>query len=159
MLSNVWMLHHGDTLLARLIRVPSRHTSEVAFPNGRLLELRPEGWGIVTATSDDEQIWGRILRRSWWGRAWDIEGQGFAIALTSDPIPRRWSLRIGGEPVGRLAGGVVSYNRLDVHTDITVPVAALALAWHVLARPWEQAAAPGALVPRPVARYQVVPDA
>jgi hypothetical protein len=66
----------------------------------------------------------------------------------SDPLPRRWSLRFGSEPVGRLAGGLLSYNHLAVHTDLAVPVVALALTWHVLARPWEAAAAPGALVPQ-----------
>jgi hypothetical protein len=159
LLSNAWSLRQGDTELARLVRIPSRHTSEVTFSDGTTLELRPEGWGTVTAVFDDEQEWGRILRRSWWGRAWEIEGQGFAIGLASDPLPRRWSLRIGSQPVGRLAGGIASYNRLDVHSDVSVPVPALALAWHVLARPWEQAAAPGTLVVRPEPQYRVLPDA
>ena len=159
LLSNAWSLSQGGTELARLVRIPSRHTSEVALPDGTAMELRPEGWGTVAAVFDDDQPWGRILRRSWWGRAWEIEGQGFAIGLTSDPLPRRWSLRIGSQPVGRLAGGIASYNRLDVSTDVSVPVPALALAWHVLARPWEQAAAPGSLVVRPEPQYRVVPDA
>jgi hypothetical protein len=88
-----------------------------------------------------------VERRSWWGRRWDLFGPSFACALTSDPLPRRWSLRYGNEPVGRLAGTLFSYNRLTVHTDVAVPTVSLALAWHVLARPWEAAAAPGALVP------------
>jgi hypothetical protein len=159
LLSNAWTLEQGDAVLARLVRIPSRHTSEVTLSDGTPLELRPEGWGTVAAAFDDDQVWGRILRRSWWGRAWEIEGQGFAIGLTSDPLPRRWSLRIGSQAVGRLAGGVASYNRLDVATDVAVPVPALALAWHVLARPWEQAAAPGTLVVRPEPQYRVVPDA
>jgi hypothetical protein len=159
LLSNTWTLEHRGAVLARLLRIPSRHTSDVTLPDGTTLELRPDGWGTVTAVFDDDQPWGRIVRRSWWGRAWEIEGQGFAIGLTSDPLPRRWSLRIGSQPVGRLAGGVVSYNRLDVSSDVSVPVPGLALAWHVLARPWEQAAAPGSMVARPEPQYRVVPDA
>ncbi len=68
--------------------------------------------------------------------------------MTSDILPRRWTLRVGNEPVGRFAGTPFSYNRLRVHTDVAVPVLPLALAWHVLARPWEAAAAPGSLVPQ-----------
>ena len=71
-----------------------------------------------------------------------------SVELRSEPLPRRWSIRVGSEPVGRLTGGLLSYNHLDVHTDIGVPLTALVLAWHVLARPWEQAAAPGSLVRR-----------
>jgi hypothetical protein len=65
----------------------------------------------------------------------------------SDPIPRHWSLRFGTEPVGHLRGAAFSYNHLKVHTDLAVPLVSLALAWHVLARPWEAAAAPGVLRP------------
>ena len=90
---------------------------------------------------------GRITRRSWWGRSWDLESPTFAFALTSDLMPRRWTLRIGNEPVGHLSGGLLSYNRLTVRTDVAVQVLPLVLAWHVLARPWEAAAAPGSLIP------------
>jgi hypothetical protein len=146
LLSNRWRLVQGRQVLAELQRVPSRHVSLLRLPDRTLVELRPHGWGTVVACRGDEEL-GRVVRRSWWGRRWDLSGPGFACALTSDPMPRRWSLRYGNEPVGRLAGGVLTYNRLNVHTDIAVPVASLALAWHVLARPWEAAAAPGALVP------------
>ena len=51
-----------------------------------------------------------------------------------------------------------SNNRLRVPTDLAVPTVVLALAWHVLARPWEAAAAPRALVPAGGAspQYRVV---
>jgi hypothetical protein len=147
-LSNEWHLVQDDTVLARLRRIPSRHTSELELPERGTLLLVPEGWGTVLAEADDGTEEGRIVRRSWWGRAWEITGPGFAFRLSSDPLPRRWSLRYGSEPVGRLAGGLVSYNSVDLHTDVAIPVTGLALAWHVIARPWEQAATPGALVPR-----------
>lgn len=146
LLSNRWRLVQGREVLAELQRVPSRHISLLRLPDRTLIELRPSGWGTVIAYRGDEEV-GRVTRRSWWGRRWELAGPGFACALTSDPLPRRWSLRYGNEPVGSLAGALLSYNRLDVHTHIAIPVASLALAWHVLARPWEAAAAPGALVP------------
>jgi len=146
LLSNQWQLRQGKVVLADLQRVPSRHLSLLRLADGTGLELRPKGWGTVVAMHGDTEV-GRVVRRSWLGRRWQLTGPGFACDLTSDPLPRRWSLRLGTEPIGRLAGAPFSYNRLAVHTDLAVPVVALALAWHVLARPWEAAAAPGALVP------------
>jgi hypothetical protein len=146
LLSNRWRLTQGKQVLAELQRVPTRHVSLLRLPDRTLIELRPVGWGTVSALHGDEEV-GRVTRLSWWGRRWELAGPGFSCALTSDPLPRRWSLRYGNEPVGTLTGTLLSYNRLDVHTLVAVPVTSLALAWHVLARPWEAAAAPGALVP------------
>jgi len=144
--SNRWQLTQGKEVLAELQRVPSRHVSLLHLPGRVLVELRPSGWGTVVAYQGDAEV-ARVMRRSWWGRRWDLTGPGFACTLTSDPMPRRWSLRFGAERVAQLSGGLLSYNRLTVHTHVAVPVVSLALAWHVLARPWEAAAAPGALVP------------
>ncbi len=146
LLSNRWRLVQGQKVLAQLQRVPTRHISYVLLPDRTQVELRPFGWGTVVAYQGGQEV-GRVVRRSWLGRAWELTGPGFACDLTSDPMPRHWSLRYGNEAVGRLAGTLLSYNRVSVHTDVAVPVASLALAWHVLARPWEAAAAPGALVP------------
>ncbi|MEE9298624.1 MAG: hypothetical protein V3V29_06275 [Acidimicrobiia bacterium] len=144
--SNRWTLSHGGTTMAELRRDPSRHTSSGEFADGTRFQLTPDGWGTVLMEAQGRQL-GRIDRRSWWGRRWEIGGTGFGSDLTSDPMPRRWTLRIGGEPIGYLAGTLWSYNRLTAHTDVSVPVHALVLAWHVLARPWEAAAAPRSLVP------------
>jgi hypothetical protein len=146
--SNEWRLTVADRELAVLRRVPSRHISEVATADGTRYRLQPEGWGTVVALEEEAER-GRITRRSWWGRAWDLTSPVFGYALTSDPLPRRWTLRVGNEPVGRLAGTPFSYNRLRVLTDVAVPVLPLVLCWHVLARPWEAAAAPGSLVAQP----------
>ncbi len=147
--SDAWELSQDSGPVAVLRRIPSRHTSEIVFTDRARLTLAPEGWGTVVARTEDGEERARIVRRSWWGRTWEVEAAGFGCQLISDPLPRRWSLRMGSEPIGRLAGGLVSYNRIDVQADVAVPVSALALAWHVIARPWEQAAAPGALVARP----------
>ena len=96
---------------------------------------------------EQDKEWGRIVRRSWWGRRWDLVSPTFGYTLTSDPMPRRWTIRVGNEPIGRLSGGLFSYNRLTVHTDVAVQALPLVLAWHVLARSWEAASAPGSLVP------------
>ncbi len=145
--SNRWELRAGGERLAALRRRPTQHVSEAHLIDGRSLILQPTEWGTVTAVEGGQE-WGRIVRRSWWGRRWDLESPTFGYVLTSDPIPRRWTLRVGNEPVGRLSGGALSYNRLRVQTDVAVQVVPLILAWHVLARPWEAAAAPGSLVAR-----------
>ena len=147
MFSNRWNLHAHDELIATMVRDSSRHMSRVTFADGIVMDITPSGWGTVVATVDDDE-WGRIERTSWWGRSWEITARGFAATLTSDPLPRRWSIRIGSEPIGRLSGGRLSYNRLDITSDISTPATVLILAWHILARPWEQAAAPGSLVRR-----------
>lgn len=158
-LSNRWVLEQSDRQLALARRVPSRHVSEVVLADGGTFEIRPQGWGTVVAVDDADTEIGRVVRTSWLGRSWDLSTPSFACRLTSDPLPRRWSLRIGTEPVGRLAGSPVSYNRLRVHTDVAVPVVGLTLAWHVLARPWEAASAPVSLIPAgaPRAAYRMHP--
>jgi len=144
--SNRWTLARDFGPLAEMQRDPSRLVTRGSFSDGTTFDLTPNGWGTVEIEVDGAVL-ARIDRRSWWGRRWEISGTGFACDLTSDRMPRRWTLRIGGQPIGRLAGSLLSYNRLDVHTDIATPVHALVLAWQVLARPWEQAAAPRSLVP------------
>jgi len=144
--SNRWRLVHAGDVMAELRRDPSRHTTAATLADGTELEATPNGWGTIEMTADGVPL-ARIDRRSWWGRRWEISGTGFGCDLTSDPLPRRWTFRLGTEPIGRLAGTIWSYNRLTVDTDVSVPVHALVLAWHVLARPWEQAAAPRSMVP------------
>jgi len=146
--SNRWNLACGGETVAELRRIPRHHISEVALSDGSQILLIPDGWGTVGARDETGKEVGRIVRRSWWGRSWDLESATFGLTLTSDPLPRRWRLRVGDHEIGRLAGGVFSYNRLAVQTDVAVQVIPLVLAWHVLARPWEAAAAPSALVAR-----------
>jgi hypothetical protein len=144
--SNDWLLVRDDEVVARVRRIPSLHVSRVAFPDGGRLELRPAGWGTVIAEGDAEDA--RIDRESWWGRLWRVSGKGFSYELTSDHLPRRWTLRVGGHPVARIAGTLWSYNRMTIQPDFAVPVHAVLLSWHVLARPWEAAATPRVLVPQ-----------
>ena len=146
MFSNVWVMTGTDGVIARMQRIPSTHTSRATLGDGTRLEIKPEGWGTVIAAGDSQKA--KIVRGSWWGRRWAVSGTGFSYDLTSDPMPRRWTLRIGGHPVARIAGTLWSYNRMIVQADVAVPIHALILSWHVLARPWEAAAAPGSLRPK-----------
>lgn len=145
--SNEWRLERGGEDIARLHRRPTRHISTVTTTDGNRFELVPDGWGLVRAIAPNDRELGQIRRLTWSGRRWSVATPGFFCELTSDPRPRAWTMRLGGEPIGALAGTLFSYNTLSVHTDVSAPVTALTLMWHVLARPWEAAAAPGALVP------------
>jgi len=145
--SNRWRLMRSNETLAEMRRDPTRHISTGVLADGKRFELTPNGWGTVEMTLEGNPL-ARIDRQSWWGRRWEISGTGFAADLTSDPMPRHWTFRIGGEPIGRLAGTMFSYNRLTVNADVSIPLHAIILAWHVLARPWEHAAAPLSLRPR-----------
>jgi hypothetical protein len=144
--SNRWRVLRDTDLIAEVRRDPTRHVSAGVFASGTRFDLVPDGWGTVRMSADGVPL-AHIDRRSWWGRRWEIGGTGFACELTSDPLPRRWTFRIGGEPIGGLSGTLWSYNRLTMDANVSIPVHAMILAWHVLARPWEQAAAPRTLVP------------
>lgn len=141
-LSNRWELISGD-VIGTFVRLPSRHLSQ-GRTGGAPIEMRPEGWGTVVFFEEGREL-GRIVRRSWWGRRWEISGSGFGCDLVSEPRPRRWTMRIGGHPLATISGTPWSYNRLTIRTDVSVPAWALALTWQVVARPWEAAAEPRSL--------------
>ncbi|MDH3425754.1 MAG: hypothetical protein OEM22_03695 [Acidimicrobiia bacterium] len=146
LMSNDWELRQGQDKLAVMRRFPRRHISVVKLGDGSSWELRPAGWGVVEAVDGDE-VFAAIHRRSWWGRRWAITSAGFAVDLVSRPTPRRWSFTIGDHAIGELSGSAVSYNRIHIQADVAVPLAAVLLAWQVIARPWEAAALPTQVVP------------
>ena len=146
--SNHWRLVSGGMEIARLRRFPRLHISAVQLADGTEWTLEPDGFAVVKAIDSHGTEVGRITRRSWWGRSWDVTGTGFAYELISHPVPRRWNFAVGGSPMAEIKGSPFSYNRVEINAPLTVPTVAAVLAWHVIARPWEQAAAPRGLVPR-----------
>lgn len=154
--SNEWRLENGGRRLAVARRHPRLHTSAVSFPGGSRLTLTPTGQSTVSAVDESGNEVARILRTSWWGRHWAVSAQHFSYELVSHPRPRRWAFAVGGSPVAELAGSLISYNRVRVETNIGVPLIAVLLGWHVIARPWEAAAEPGGLVPVRTARARPV---
>ncbi len=148
-ISPEWTLTVDGAEIAKMRRFPRQRLSSVRMSDGSVWTVLPSGWGVVRAMEEDEEI-ARITRRSWFGRRWDIETIGFAVELVSRPAPRRWSMTVGGQPIAEIAGSLLSYNRIDFDAMLNVPVVAVVLAWQVIARPWEQAAHPLALVPAQV---------
>ncbi len=146
--SNRWRLVQDGSDQATLHRFPRHRMSAVLLDDGTEWRLEPRGWGTVVALEDGAEL-ARIVRRSWWGRSWDLESQAFSLSLVSRPAPRRWAFVVGTEPVAHLAGSLFSYNRLRVEADLAVPLVALLLAWQVVVRPWELASYPLALRPAP----------
>ncbi len=149
-MSDVWRLDSSQGRVGVFRRFPSLHMSR-----GRVgdvdVEIRPQGWGTVVYLEEGREM-GRIVRRSWLGRNWELSGTGFGCDLVSEPMPRRWTLRIGGHPIAHIAGTALSYNRLRISADVSVPAWALALVWHVVVRPWEAAAEPRTMRPVPTPR-------
>ncbi len=146
--SNSWRIINQGTELARMRRFPRLHLSAVQLADGTEWTIEPDGFAVVRAIDTHGLEVARITRRSWWGRHWDVTGTGFAYELTSHPVPRRWIVAVGGAPVAEIRGSLISYNTVDIDAPLTMPTVAAVLAWHVIARPWEQAAAPRGLVPR-----------
>jgi len=145
--SNRWSVSNGGRVVAVARRHPRLHTSTVVFDDETRLLLTPTGHSVVSAMSTDESEVARITRTSWWGRHWQITAQHFSYELVSHPRPRRWMFAVGGSSVAELRGSIVSYNRVRVESNIGVPLIAVLLGWHVIARPWEAAAEPGGLIP------------
>ena len=155
--SNQWSLFNGGVEIARLRRFPRLHISAVQFPDGTEWTIEPDGYAVVKALDAHDVEVARITRRSWWGRSWDVTGTGFAYELVSHPMPRRWHVGVGGSPLAEIRGSLISYNTVTIDAPLSLPTAAAVLAWHVIARPWEAAAAPRGLVPRtPTADSAVV---
>ena len=145
-MSSEWTLMVDDSEVAKMRRFPRRRLTSVQLADGAVWSVMPESWGVIKAFEGDAEI-AHITRRSWWGRRWEIESTGFAVDLVSRPRPRRWDMTVGGQPIAEIAGSLLSYNRVDVDAKLSVPVSAVVLAWQVIARPWEQAAHPLALIP------------
>lgn len=146
--SNEWRLVNQGIEVARLRRFPRLHVSAVRLADGTEWTLEPDGFAVVKAIDADGTEVGRITRRSWWGRRWDVTGPGFSYELVSHPVPRRWHVEVGGSTFAEIKGSPISYNTVAIEAPLSLPTAAAVLAWHVIARPWEAAAAPKGLVPR-----------
>lgn len=146
--SNRWQVEQNGTVLCNLHRLGRIYTTVVSRPDGRWI-LDPHGNGVVRALDSEGKEFGRAVRRSWFGRRWDLVSQAWNYDLVSHHRPRAWAIEIGGAPAVEIRGSLVSYNRVDVNAMIGVPLAAVLLGWHVIARPWEALAEPSGLLPMP----------
>lgn len=145
--SSIWTLRNDDAEVARIQRLGRIYASRVRLQDGRQWLIEPCGEGIVHLLDEDLNETARITRRSWLGRRWDITATNFSYELLSRPAPRRWQIGVGGAPIAEIQGSPLSYNRVDIEAQLNLPVEAVLLAWHVVARPWEAAAAPRGLIP------------
>ncbi len=145
--SNRWRLFSEGSHIADLERHPRLHTSTAAFEDGTEWALEPHGWGVVRIVDRQGTELARVTRRSWVGRRWELGSPSWAYDLVSVVRPRHWAIEVGGTPIAGLRGSLISYNEVHIDCMLALPVGAAMLAWHVVARPWEAAAAPRALVP------------
>lgn len=149
LMSNRWLLRSGDEAVAELRRFGRLHISRMYLPTGEQAVLAPHEQSVVQALDSEGGELARITRRSWLGRHWEIASKRWAYDLESDPRPRRWQITVGGTSVAQISGSLVSYNRVAIDAPLGVPILVVALAWHVIARPWEAAAAPSTLIASP----------
>ncbi len=147
--SSRWELLVNGEVLARIRRLPRLHVSTVSLADGSLWVVEPAGTSAVRLLDSPGHEFARITRRSWWGRSWSVTADRFSYDLISHPTPRRWRFELGGSPIAELSGSLISYNRVRIESLLALPLPALILGWHVIARPWEAAAAPRGLVPLP----------
>ena len=121
----------------------------ITLPDRSRWVIEPSGQSTVRLMDTPETELARIVRRSWWGRRWEVTGGGFACELVSHPRPRKWQFQIGGSSIAELWGSPISYNHVNVNALLALPLPALLLGWHVIARPWEAAASPSGMIPAP----------
>lgn len=138
--SNEWTLSQGEHVIARMVRHGRHHLSTAEVINNEKWAILPAGWGTAIATSEEGEL-GRIERRSILGLRWDLTCGGFGYDLVNRPRFRSWAIEVAGSPVAELRGSWLSYNAMKITSSLSVPVVAILLTWHVVARPWEQAAA------------------
>ena len=144
--SSRWRVERDGETVCTLQRLGRIYTTVVDREDSRWI-LDPHGTGVVRAIDGEGREFGRVVRRSWVGRRWDLVSQSWNYELVSDPRPRSWGIRVGGAPAASIRGSLVSYNRVKVDALIGVPLVAVLLSWHVVARPWEAIAEPSGLVP------------
>jgi hypothetical protein len=147
--SNQWELLQNGNQLAQIERLGRVYVSMVTLPDGSRWALAPHGQGVVRVVDANGDEFARVTRRSWIGRRWDLTSQIYSYELISNRRPRAWTIAIGGAPVAEFHGSLVSYNHVHGSSLVAVPMSAVLLAWHVIARPWEAAAEPRGLVPVP----------
>jgi hypothetical protein len=142
--SNEWRVSQHDAEIAHIRR--RNYTSIVDLAAGGRAVIEPIAQGTVRALFSGTEV-ARITRETWLGRHWEITGHGFNYDLTSEAPPRHWRLSLANGLVSRMKGGFGSYNRVRFDNQVAVPLSALLLSWHVVARPWEAAAEPRVFVP------------
>ncbi len=146
-MSNRWTLTQRGETLATIRRLGRIYVSAVDLAGAGRLLIEPCGQGTVHALDANGAEVARIERQSWLGRRWWITGLGYNYTLVSDPRPRRWHITIANAPVATIEGSLMSYNRVDIRANLSLPPTSVLLAWHVIARPWEAATEPRGLIP------------
>ncbi len=142
--SRSWTLSQGESIVATARRAVWRRTSAIELPDGTTWEISPAGWGKLEATAGDVTL-ARAERLGWLGRKWTIDSPRFGYILSARSMAlRRWTIDLGDHPVAQLQGGKLSFNRLEVEAGSGVPLEVIMLAWHIIVRAWEAAAAAGA---------------
>ena len=147
--SSQWRVLRDGAEIVRLQRLGRIYSTIVSLPGGSQWLFDPHGNGVVRALDNEGKEFARVVRRSWIGRRWDLLSQGWNYELVSHRRPRAWAIEIGGAAAAEIRGSLISYNRVDINAMIGVPLAAVLLGWHVIARPWEAIAEPSGLLPVP----------
>lgn len=139
-LSRVWEFRDEEGPIANATRNVTQRTSTVQLADGRSWLLTPDGWGRIRLVEGSHTV-ATAQREDFLGRHWELNSARFAYQLESDSmIRRRWTIGPIGSPIGRLRGGLLSFNRMTLESGLPIPFEAVALAWQAVVRPWEAAA-------------------
>ena len=142
--SNEWRVSQNDAEVAHIRR--RNYTSVVDLAAGGRAVMEPVAQGTVRALISGTEV-ARITRDV-------VAGPPLGdhrSRLHLRPVQPGDAPPLAAHPGQRHhqpdEGGFGSYNRVRFHNQVAVPLSALLLSWHVVARPWEAAAEPRVLVP------------
>lgn len=101
-----------------------------------------DGWDdIVVYDAADTRI-AHAHRKDVLGRTWDLDVGRTSFELACESmLRRRWTLGPPGAPFASVHGGMVSFNSMRIETGLSIPIGSALLAWQIIVRSWEAAAA------------------
>lgn len=143
MFSRRWTLFENDEPLLTSTRSVFTRTSRIHSESGPDWVIEPGGWGVLVLRRNGDEL-ARAERQDTLGRHWLLSSPHFSYELNAESmLRRRWNIGQARTPTTHLRGGALNFNRLDVETDLPVPLPAVLLSWHLIVRAWEASAAAG----------------
>lgn len=140
-LSTIWTLSREGELVCVGKRGDLRHPHRIEFQDGRVWEIRRLTFDSIAIVEDGVQL--AVASRTGPRGRWQIAGRTFSFDLEPQSVLRhRWLLEVGGQTVATIRGGVLSFNRIAVHTSLPVPLEGLWLAWAAVVHAWRAVGAP-----------------
>lgn len=130
-LAPVWRFQSTTGVLARAVPA-RRRTARIDLPDGRTWLILPDGTDALRLW-EGENLLLSAERLDPWGRRWELAGTQFCYQLTNrSGFKGRWTMGPPGAETAELR--MWTTRKMHLHTQLTVPLEVLVLAWYVIIR-------------------------